>query len=128
MQTLTISLLQTHLEWEDRVTNLSRIEEKIMGIAEKTELVVLPEMFSTGFSMKPVLLPRILVTMNTSIMTRRAPALTKPAKKTPRPNMPIVAPVSKRPLRRCRNKRLFCPWMWAVQSYRTICSSCPIRR
>lgn len=29
------------------------LEEKITGISEKTELVVLPEMFSTGFSMKP---------------------------------------------------------------------------
>ncbi len=29
------------------------LEEKIMRIAEKTEIVVLPEMFSTGFSMRP---------------------------------------------------------------------------
>ena len=29
------------------------LEEKIMGIRERTEIVVLPEMFSTGFSMKP---------------------------------------------------------------------------
>lgn len=29
------------------------LQQKIMGIEEKTELVVLPEMFSTGFSMKP---------------------------------------------------------------------------
>ena len=28
-------------------------EKKILGIAEKTEIVILPEMFSTGFSMKP---------------------------------------------------------------------------
>lgn len=28
-------------------------EEKIMGIKEKTEVVILPEMFSTGFSMRP---------------------------------------------------------------------------
>jgi predicted amidohydrolase len=30
------------------------LEEKIMGISEKTNLVILPEMFSTGFSMKPL--------------------------------------------------------------------------
>lgn len=29
------------------------LEEKINGITEKTEIVVLPEMFNTGFSMKP---------------------------------------------------------------------------
>lgn len=32
------------------------LEEKIMGIKEKTELVILPEMFSTGFSMRPEVL------------------------------------------------------------------------
>ena len=32
------------------------LEQKITGMDEKTEIVVLPEMFSTGFSMKPELL------------------------------------------------------------------------
>jgi predicted amidohydrolase len=53
MSTLTISVIQTHLHWEDKPANLQMLEEKIMGITEKTELVVLPEMFSTGFSMRP---------------------------------------------------------------------------
>jgi len=53
MSTLTISLIQTHLHWENKPANLQMLEEKIMSIAEKTELVVLPEMFSTGFSMRP---------------------------------------------------------------------------
>lgn len=53
MSTLTISLIQTHLHWENKPANLRMLEEKIMSIAEKTELVVLPEMFSTGFSMRP---------------------------------------------------------------------------
>lgn len=53
MSTLTISVIQTHLHWEDKPSNLQMLEEKIMGIAEKTEIVVLPEMFSTGFSMRP---------------------------------------------------------------------------
>jgi predicted amidohydrolase len=34
-------------------TNLQRFEEKILGIREYTEVVILPEMFNTGFSMKP---------------------------------------------------------------------------
>lgn len=50
---LTITLVQTHLHWEDKAANLAMLEQKIMSIKEKTELVVLPEMFSTGFSMKP---------------------------------------------------------------------------
>jgi omega-amidase len=53
MSTLTISLIQTHLHWENKPANLQMLEEKIMGIAAKTEIVVLPEMFSTGFSMRP---------------------------------------------------------------------------
>lgn len=55
MQSLTISLIQTHLHWEDKAANLQMLEQKIMGISQKTELLVLPEMFSTGFSMKPEL-------------------------------------------------------------------------
>ena len=53
MSSLTLSLIQTHLSWEDKQANLAMLEKKIMGIQEKTELVVLPEMFSTGFSMQP---------------------------------------------------------------------------
>lgn len=51
MSTLTISTIQANLVWEDKAANLSNLESKIAGISEKTELVVLPEMFSTGFSM-----------------------------------------------------------------------------
>lgn len=53
MSSLTITTIQTALHWEDKKANLQMLEEKIMGIKEKTELVLLPEMFSTGFSMKP---------------------------------------------------------------------------
>ena len=53
MLTLTVTLIQTKLHWEDKQANLAMLEEKIMHIAEKTEIVILPEMFSTGFSMKP---------------------------------------------------------------------------
>ena len=50
---LTITLIQTHLHWENKAANLAMLEQKIADIKEKTELVVLPEMFSTGFSMNP---------------------------------------------------------------------------
>jgi len=53
MATLTISIIQTDLFWEDKKANLDMLEEKIKSISEKTEVVILPEMFSTGFSMKP---------------------------------------------------------------------------
>lgn len=53
MSTLTFTLIQTSLHWENKSANLSMLEQKIMGIGERTEIVVLPEMFSTGFSMRP---------------------------------------------------------------------------
>jgi omega-amidase len=53
MSSLTITTIQTSLHWEDKASNLQMLEEKINSIKEKTEIVVLPEMFSTGFSMQP---------------------------------------------------------------------------
>jgi omega-amidase len=53
MSTLTFTLIQTQLHWENKTANLAMLEEKIMSIKERTEIVVLPEMFSTGFSMQP---------------------------------------------------------------------------
>lgn len=56
MSTLTITTIQTNLYWEDKAANLSMLEQKIGQIGQRTEVVILPEMFSTGFSMKPELL------------------------------------------------------------------------
>ena len=50
---LTVTLIQSQLHWEDKKANLEMFTQKIESIREKTELVVLPEMFSTGFSMNP---------------------------------------------------------------------------
>ena len=53
MSTLTVTLIQTNLFWEERERNLAMLESKINGINEHTEIIILPEMFSTAFSMKP---------------------------------------------------------------------------
>src|SRR5690349_9954942 len=55
MQPLRFTLIQTYLHWEDKQANLAMLEEKINSIQQPTEVIVLPEMFSTGFSMKPQL-------------------------------------------------------------------------
>jgi predicted amidohydrolase len=55
MSSLTITIIQTNLFWEDKKANLETLQQKIESITEKTEVVILPEMFSTGFSMKPEL-------------------------------------------------------------------------
>ncbi|WP_207511243.1 nitrilase family protein [Longitalea luteola] len=51
MSTLTITTIQTDLHWEDKSANLQMLEEKIRQL-QRTEVVILPEMFSTGFSMQ----------------------------------------------------------------------------
>ncbi|MGN6542276.1 MAG: amidohydrolase [Ginsengibacter sp.] len=56
MSSLTITLIQTNLFWENKKANLKMLQEKIEAIKEKTEIVILPEMFTTGFSMRAELL------------------------------------------------------------------------
>ncbi len=51
MQDLKITIIQSSLHWEDIDANLSMFEEKIQSISEQTDLIVLPEMFNTGFTM-----------------------------------------------------------------------------
>lgn len=53
MQDLTITLVQSDLYWEDRTLNLEMFGSKVRSIREPTELILLPEMFTTGFSMRP---------------------------------------------------------------------------
>ena len=49
-QSLSLTLVQTDLEWQNAAANL-RLFDTILDSIEKTDLVILPEMFSTGFSM-----------------------------------------------------------------------------
>ncbi|MFT3909766.1 MAG: amidohydrolase [Ferruginibacter sp.] len=51
MSSITISTIQTNLHWENKRANLDMLEEKINNLRQKTEIIVLPEMFTTGFSM-----------------------------------------------------------------------------
>jgi omega-amidase len=47
---LRVTLVQPDLVWEDKKANLTKISGMIENL-EPTDLIVLPEMFSTGFSM-----------------------------------------------------------------------------
>ncbi len=53
MSDLTVTLIQANLHWENIPANLAMFDAKIDAIKEKTEVIILPEMFSTGFSMQP---------------------------------------------------------------------------
>jgi len=48
---LTLSALQTNLFWEDKPKNWEHLGHQIDGLP-KTDLIILPEMFTTGFSME----------------------------------------------------------------------------
>lgn len=56
---MKVTIIQTNLIWEKKNENLSKLKETISGIAEDTDLIILPEMFSTGFTMnaKPMAEP-----------------------------------------------------------------------
>ena len=51
MSTLSVALLQSATRWHDPAANRVRFEELLDQVPAGTDLVVLPEMFSTGFTM-----------------------------------------------------------------------------
>lgn len=51
MSTLNVSIVQSDLAWHDPGANRDAFARVIAGIDEPTDLIVLPEMFTTGFSM-----------------------------------------------------------------------------
>lgn len=51
MQDLKLTLIQSDIHWHQVEANLAMFEEKIWQIEESTDIIVLPEMFQTGFTM-----------------------------------------------------------------------------
>jgi predicted amidohydrolase len=56
MNDLRITTVQSPLHWEDCDKNLVQLGRKLDELTEPTDIIVLPEMFTTGFTMKPELL------------------------------------------------------------------------
>ena len=50
---LKLSILQFDLIWEDASANLQAIDSLVVGKLDHTDVLVLPEMFTTGFTMSP---------------------------------------------------------------------------
>lgn len=48
---LRVTVIQTGLAWQDAAANRARFENLIRPLAGQTDLIVLPEMFTTGFTM-----------------------------------------------------------------------------
>jgi omega-amidase len=52
-ENLNIALVQSILHWEDITANLAMFKDKLAHLKGNADIIVLPEMFSTGFSMEP---------------------------------------------------------------------------
>jgi omega-amidase len=50
---LKIALIQTTLAWEQPEENLRTMEQQLLPLAGNSDLIVLPEMFNSGFTMRP---------------------------------------------------------------------------
>lgn len=50
---MKVALIQSSLVWENPTANRNYFDQKINGITEPVHLIVLPEMFTTGFTMQP---------------------------------------------------------------------------
>ncbi len=53
MDNLKVTLIQPDIKWQDINYNLRHIEQQLSVADVSTDLIVLPEMFNTGFSMHP---------------------------------------------------------------------------
>lgn len=53
---LKVTIVQSDLSWESPEENLENFSNKIHAISEETDIVILPEMFTTGFSMNAEIL------------------------------------------------------------------------
>ncbi|MGQ4002918.1 amidohydrolase [Francisellaceae bacterium CB299] len=53
MSNLKVAIIQTDIAWDNKELNYKNLEEKISNIDKEVDLIVLPEMFNTGFIMSP---------------------------------------------------------------------------
>ena len=53
MQDLKVTLIQANLFWEERQKNLDHFSHLLDMVGDQSDLILLPEMFNTGFSINP---------------------------------------------------------------------------
>jgi predicted amidohydrolase len=56
MSNLKVTIIQSDLKWQDIDHNLAHFEAILLPLKNTTDIIVLPEMFTTAFSMRPELL------------------------------------------------------------------------
>lgn len=72
MNDLRVTVIQSDLYWENIGANLAMFEEKIWKIEGPTDLIVLPEMFTTGFTMEAAKLAEPMNSTTTRWMKQMA--------------------------------------------------------
>lgn len=72
MSELNICIIQPEIAWEDKGKNLDYYEQRLAEENKERELVILPEMFSTGFSMEAVALAETMEGPTVDWMKRMA--------------------------------------------------------
>ena len=77
MQPLTVSLLQTYTHWHDAEANRALFDGLFAQVPDAAQLVVLPEMFSTGFTMDSSQVAESMEGATVAWMRERAQSLGK---------------------------------------------------
>lgn len=72
MQDLKVAFIQSELHWHDPSANRAMFEEKIWQIESAVDLIILPEMFTTGFSMDASSLAEVMNTTTVKWMQQMA--------------------------------------------------------
>jgi len=69
---LKLGILQLDLIWEDALSNLEKIDSLVAGKLNHTDVLILPEMFTTGFTMTPLTVAESMTGESVGWMKRRA--------------------------------------------------------
>jgi omega-amidase len=73
---LRITTVQADLIWEDKAANLQKFDKLLRGsLRGETDVIVLPEMFTTGFSMTPETLAEPMTGATMAFLRRKSHAL-----------------------------------------------------
>ena len=72
MQDLKIAYIQTELYWQNPQANRAMFEEKIWELSSPVDLIILPEMFTTGFSMEAASFAEVMGTTSVKWMAQMA--------------------------------------------------------
>ena len=77
MDNIKISIIQTELVWENKTANLKHFEACLKQVPKESKLVILPEMFTTGFSMNPKIFAEKVTGNSVDWMRNQAAELNK---------------------------------------------------